>query len=75
MPLLPSVWYGVRKIDELQAEVGSLRQDLEKSQSLVRHLAAKRKELESKVSELTRELTETKRELAEFQQYMHGGED
>lgn len=63
------------KVAELQAEVGSLRQDLEKSKDLVKHLARKRKELEDKVSELTRELSETKRELAEFQQYMHGGED
>ena len=51
------------KVGELQAEVGSLRQDLEKSQSLVRHLAAKRKELESKVSELTREQREALREM------------
>lgn len=64
-----------QKVTELQAEVGSLRQDLEKSKDLVRHLAAKRKELESKVEQLNRELSETKRELAEFQQYMHGGEE
>jgi len=60
---------------EALVEIASLRQDLAKAQSLIRHMARKCKESEALAESAKERLLETKAELAEFEQYMHNDED
>lgn len=62
-------------VESLQAEVGSLRQDLAKAKSLIKHAARKHAAIEAENRDLKARIAGLSEELKDFRDYMRSGDD